>query len=149
MATQPNKEPAAAKKQIPVEAGLFYQPQSPGEKPYLIANKCKVCGYTCFPRLIMDCPRCQKKGTMETTQISGKGKLDTYSTCNSALPGFPMPTIQGYVLIGGARIWSQITGTDMTGKDLKVGQDMELVIEKLRDDADGNEIISYKFRPVK
>ena len=137
------------KKQIPVEVGLFYQPQSPKEKPYLIANRCKVCGYTCFPRLISDCPRCQKKGTMETVQISGKGKLDTYSTCNSALPGFPMPTIQGYVLIGGARIWSQITGTDMTGKDLKAGMDVELVIEKLRDDAEGNEIISYKFRPVK
>ena len=149
MATQPNKEPAAAKKQIPVEAGLFYQPQSPTEKPYLIANKCKVCGYTCFPRLIMDCPRCLEHNTMETAHLSGKGKLDTYSTCNSALPGFPMPTIQGYILIGGARIWSQITGTDLTGKDLKSGMDVELVIEKLRDDAEGNEIMSYKFRPVK
>jgi uncharacterized OB-fold protein len=147
MATEPKKE-SAAKKQIPVEAGLFYQPQSPKEKPYIIASRCKDCSYTCFPRLIMDCPRCQKKGTMETVQLSGTGKLDTYSTCFSALPGFPMPTIQGYVLIGGARIWSQITGTDMTGKELKVGADVELVIEKLRDDAEGNEIMSYKFRPV-
>jgi len=136
------------KKQIPVEEGLFYQPQKPGEKPYLIALRCKECGYTDFPRLIQDCPRCQKKGTMETVQLSGTGTLDTYSTCNSALPGFPMPTIQGYVEIGGARVWSQITGTDMTGAALKPGMEVELVIEKLRQDAEGNDIMSYKFRPV-
>jgi uncharacterized OB-fold protein len=148
MATQPD-EKTAGKKQVPVEEGLFYQPQSAQEKPYLIANRCQVCGYTCFPRLIMDCPRCLKHDTMETIHISGKGKLDTYSTCNAALPGFPAPTIQGYVLIGGARIWSQITGTDMSGAELKSGMDVELVIDKLREDAEGNEIMSYKFRPVK
>src|SRR4030042_3935539 len=148
MAQQPNTAPAPGTKQVPVEEGLFNQPKSPDEKPYLIGARCRECGYTCFPRLILECPRCQKKGTMDTTNISGKGKLDTFSTCNSALPGFPMPTIQGFVLIGGARIWTQITGTDMTGKDLKVGMEMELVIEKLREDAEGNEIMSYKFRPV-
>jgi uncharacterized OB-fold protein len=97
----------------------------------------------------MVCPRCLKNGTMEIAHVSGKGTLDTYSTCFAALPGFPAPTIQGYVLIGGARIWTQITGTDMSGADLKTGMDVELVIEKLRDDADGNEIVSYKFQPVK
>ena len=97
----------------------------------------------------MDCPRCQKHGTMETFHLSRKGKLDTYSTCNAALPGFPAPTIQGYILIEGARIWSQITGTDMSGAELKSGMDMELVIDKLHEDAEGNEIMSYKFRPVK
>ena len=148
MAQQPSTVPAPGTKQVPVEEGLFNQPKSPNEMPYLIGARCRECGYTCFPRLILECPRCQKKGNMETTHISGKGKLDTFSTCNSALPGFPMPTIQGYVLIGGARIWTQITGTDMTGKDLKVGMEMELVIEKLREDAEGNEIMSYKFRPV-
>jgi len=141
-------KPTAGKKQVPVEEGLFYQPQSPKEKPYLIGAKCKYCGYTCFPRLLV-CPRCQKRDSMELFHLSGKGKLDTFSTCNSALPGFPAPTIQGYVEIDGARIWTLITGTDLTGAELKFGMEMELVIEKLRDDAStGNEIISYKFRPV-
>jgi uncharacterized OB-fold protein len=148
MATPPDEKPAA-KKQVPVEEGLFRQPQALGEQPYLIAARCHVCGYTCFPKLIMDCPRCQKHDTMETVHLAGKGKLDTYSTCNAALPGFPAPTIQGYVLIGGARIWTQITGTDLSGTELKSGLDVELVIEKLREDAAGNEIMSYKFRPVK
>ena len=149
MATHPNETPASDGKQVPVEEGLFYQPQSPEEKPYLIAERCRECGYICFPRLVMDCPRCQKHDTMETFYLSGKGKLDTYSTCNAALPGFPAPTIQGYILIEGARIWSQITGTDMSGAELKSGMEMELVIDKLHEDSEGNEIMSYKFRPVK
>jgi uncharacterized OB-fold protein len=144
-----SQENPVGKRQVPVEEGLFYQPQSPGEQPYLIANRCRVCGYTCFPRLITDCPRCQEHGTMEMVHLAGKGKLDTFSTCNAALPGFPAPTIQGYVLIGGARLWSQITDTEMSGAELKSGMDVELVIAKLRDDADGNEVVSYKFRPVK
>jgi uncharacterized OB-fold protein len=141
-------KPTGDKKQIPVEEGLFYQPQFPKEKPYLIGARCKLCGYTCFPRLLV-CPKCLKRDSMETFHMSGKARLDTFSTCNSALPGFPAPTLQGYVLIEGARIWTLITGTDLTGAELKPGIEMELVIEKLREDSGGNEIMSYKFRPVK
>jgi uncharacterized OB-fold protein len=32
---------------------------------------------------------------------------------------------------------------------LKIGMDVDLVIGKVREDAEGNEIISYQFRPVK
>jgi uncharacterized OB-fold protein len=141
-------EPTSGNKQIPVEEGIFYQPQSPEEKPYLIGVRCKFCGYTCFPRLMV-CPNCLKRDSLETYHIYGRGKLDTFSTCNSALPGFPAPTLQGYVVIEGARIWTLITGTDLTGAELKPGIEMELVIEKLREDSGGNEIMSYKFRPVK
>ena len=146
MAQEPSTTPAPDKKQILVEEGLFYQPKSPQEKPYLIGARCRECGYTCFPSLMV-CPRCLKDGTMEKAHLSGKGILDTFSTCNAALPGFPAPTIQGYILIDGARIWSLITGTDPSGNELRSGMDMELVIEKLREDA-GSEIISYKFKPI-
>jgi uncharacterized OB-fold protein len=148
MADSSATEPTAGKKQIPVEEGIFYQPQSPDEKPYLIGVRCKLCGYTCFPRLMV-CPNCLKRDSLETYHIYGRGKLDTFSTCNSALPGFPAPTVQGYVLIEGARVWTLITGTDLTAAELKSGMEMELVIEKLREDSGGNDIMSYKFRPVK
>lgn len=148
MADSPTIKPTAGQKQIPVEEGIFYQPQSTKEKPYLIGVRCKLCGYTCFPRL-MFCPKCLKRGSLETYHICGRGKLDAFSTCNSALPGFPSPTVQGYVLIEGARIWTLITGTDLTGVELKPGMEMELVVEKLREDSSGAEIMSYKFRPVK
>jgi len=147
---QSNNEPATGKKQIPVQEGLFYQPKSPDEKPYLIGARCAVCGYVSFPKLMV-CPRCIKQGTMEEAHIGGKGKVDMFSTCYAALPGFKAPSIQGFInLEEGGRIWSLISGVDPSDEDaIKTGMDVELVIEKLREDAEGNEIMSYKFRPVK
>ena len=149
MANQSNDEPETGKKQIPVQEDLFYQPQSPEENPYLIGSKCNVCGYISFPKLMV-CPRCVKPDTMEEVHLGGKGKIDMFSTCYAALPGFKAPSIQGYInLEEGARIWSLITGIEPDDKALKAGMDVELVIEKLREDSEGNEIMSYKFRPVK
>lgn len=140
---------SVARRQIPVQPGIFYQPQAPGEKPYLISTKCKTCGYIAFPK-VLACPRCMKPDTMVEAHFGAKGKLDTFSTCNAALPGFPAPSIQAYVnLDDGARIWSQITGTDLSGKDLKIGMEVELVIEKLREESDGTEVMSFKYRPIK
>ena len=149
MAKQSNNESATTKNQIPVQEDLFYQPQSPEEKPYLIGSKCTICGYISFPKLMV-CPRCVKKDTMKEVHLSGKGKIDTFSTCYAALPGFQAPSIQGYIILEeGARIWSLITGTEPSDEALKFGMDVELVIAKVREDADGNEIMSYQFRPVK
>ena len=149
MTESPSNESMIKKKQVPVQEGLFYQPESPEEKPYLIGAKCRVCGYTSFPKLQV-CPQCVLKDTMEEIHLSGKGKIDTYSICNAALPGFKAPSIQGYIsLEEGARFWSLITGVEPSDEMLKIGMDVELVIGKLRDDAEGNEVMSYQFRPVK
>lgn len=83
MAEPSNSEPATGKKQVPVQEGLFYQPGSPDEKPYLIGARCAVCGYMSFPRLMV-CPRCIKQGTMEEAHIGHKGKVDMFSTCYAA-----------------------------------------------------------------
>ena len=149
MTESSSSESVTEKKQVPVQEGLFYQPESPEEKPYLIGAKCRICGYISFPKLQV-CPQCILKDTMEEMHLSGKGKIDTYSICNAALPGFEAPSIQGYIsLEEGARFWSLITGVEPSDEALKIGMDVELVIGKLRDDADGNEVMSYQFRPVK
>ena len=149
MAEPSSSEPPTSKKQVPVQDGLFYQPRSREERPYLIGTKCHICGYISFPKLLV-CPRCVKKETMEEIHLGGKGKIDTFSTCNVALPGFKAPSIQAYIhLEEGARIWSLITGVEPSDEMLKIGTDVELVIGKLREDAAGNEIMSYQFRPVK
>ncbi len=149
MTDQLNNDSENEKRRIPVQEGLFYQPESPEEKPYLIGSKCNVCGYVSFPKLLV-CPCCVKKDTMEEMHISGKGKIDTFSVCYAALPGFQAPSIQAYIYLEeGARIWSLITGVEPSDESLKIGMDVELVIGRLREDTDGNEIISYQFRPVK
>lgn len=144
-----NTESVMEKKQIPVQEGLFFLPSSPEEKPYLIGARCRICGYISFPKLLV-CPCCVKKDTMEEMHISGKGTIDTFSICYAVLPGFEAPSIQAYInLEEGARIWSLITGVDPSDEMLKIGTDVELEIGKLREDAAGNEIVSYQFKPVK
>jgi uncharacterized OB-fold protein len=140
---------STGKKQVPIEEGLFYQPASQEEKPYLIGSKCSLCGNVTFPKMKV-CPRCAKKDTMIEVHLSGRGKLDTFSIVNAALPGFKAPSIQAYVnLEEGPRIWSLITGVEPDEKALKIGMDVELVVAKVREDAQGNEVISYQFRPAK
>jgi uncharacterized OB-fold protein len=60
-----------------------------------------------------------------------------------------MPSIQAYInLDDGPRIWSLVTGCEPSDGALSIGMEMEMVIAKVREDADGNDIISYQFKPA-
>ena len=135
------------KKQIPIEEGIFKESEK-GE-PLLIGNRCKVCGMAAFPKAPV-CPKCLQKDTMEEALLKGKGKLFSYSIVNAALPGFKMPSIQAYIdLDDGPRIWSLVTDCEPSDDALKTGMEMEMVIAKVKEDKNGNDLISYQFRPVK
>jgi uncharacterized OB-fold protein len=137
-----------SQKGVPIEEGLFTEPSSPGETPYLIGSRCRVCGLAAFPRTPV-CPKCMKKDTMEEARICGRGKLDSFSIVHAALPGFQAPSIQAYInLDEGPRIWSLVTGCDPSEEALNPGMDMEMVIEKVREDEMGNDLISYQFKPA-
>lgn len=149
MGSQLNESSQTGKKQIPVAEGLFYKPSAPGEKPYLIGSKCNGCGYLTFPKIPI-CPRCAKKGTMEEIHLSGRGKVESFTIVWSPLPGFKAPSVQSYIKLDeGITIWSLMTDCEPSEDALNIGMDVELVIGKVREDAEGNEVISYQFRPVK
>lgn len=136
------------KQRKPIEEGLFYVPSSPDESPYLIGSKCTICGNVTWPKRGV-CPSCVRKDTMEEYHIYRGGALNTFSIVNAALPGFKAPSIQAYVdLDDGPRIWSLITGIEPDEKKLKIGMKVELVVEKVREDKEGNDVVSYMFRPV-
>lgn len=135
-------------KSIPIEEGLFIEPSPPDRTPYLIGTRCKACGLSVFPKTPV-CPKCMKKDTMEEALLRGRGKLDSFSIVHAALPGFKAPSIQAYInLEDGPTIWSLVTGCEPSEQTLKPGMDMEMVIEKVRKDEDGNDLISYQFKPV-
>ena len=136
------------KKRMPIEEGLFHVPTSDQDKPYLVGSKCSDCGNVTFPKREA-CPRCVKRGTMSEYHIYGKGKLNTFSIVNAALPGFKAPSIQAYVdLDEGPHIWSLITGIEPDPALLRIGMELELVVEKVREDREGNEYLGYQFRPA-
>jgi len=117
-------------------------------KPYLIGSKCRACGYVDFPPKVV-CPACVTNGSMEEVQLSSRGKIDTFSVLHVGAPGFTVPYILAYVVLPeGPRVLSQITGCEPSEDSLEIGIDVELVIEKIREDEQGNEVKSYKFRPV-
>ena len=143
------KEPKNEETRQPlVEEGLFTIPSSSSEEPHLIGSQCKVCGEVVFPKQ-MGCPNCCSEDVGEVL-IGPKGKLYSFTNVNHPVPeGYkgPIPFGVGMVdMTEGVRVEAHLTEYDP--EKLKVGMDMILIIDKLFDDEEGNEIIGFKFKPL-
>ena len=138
----------SGKKQVPVREGYFHQATSPSDESYLIGSRCNVCGYVSFPKRDV-CPACLKENTMEETRLSSRGKIYSYSVLHIPLPGFKAPYIIARTeLPEGPRVTSPVTGCEPAEGALEIGTDVELVIGKISEDKEGNDVIGYMFRPV-
>jgi uncharacterized OB-fold protein len=132
---------------IPFKEGLMHLSSSAGDESYLIGSKCKACGAVAFPKRVV-CHKCLSQDMAEIP-LSKKGKLASFIVSWAAPSGFTPPLIMGYIdLPEGVRFLSVITGCKPSPQALELGQEMELVIEKLRTDADGNHVMIYKYKPV-
>ena len=49
----------------------------------------------------------------------------------------------------GASVFTLITGCEVRDDALDLGEDMELTLEKVGTDSRGNNLIGWKFKPVK
>lgn len=143
-----NSERKPGKKQILIRESYFHQATSPSDKSYLIGSKCNLCGYVSFPKRLV-CPACLKENTMEEIKLSRMGKIYSYSVLHVSLPGFPAPYIIARTeLPEGPRVTSLITGCEPVEGALEIGTKVELVIGKITEDKEGNDVISYMFHPV-
>jgi len=143
----------SGKKQVPIMEGLFTWPS---KEPRLIGNKCKKCGKSFFP-VTFRCPDPSCMGDeMEEIHLSPRGKLWSYTIEYYPLPPPYQIPKEGFKPFGigqvefpeQIRVAGIIIGCDPE-KDLKIDMDMELVIDKLYDDDEGNDVMGWKFRPVK
>jgi uncharacterized OB-fold protein len=84
------------------------------------------------------------------TKLSSKGKIYNYTIVEQKPPAYykgEVPYALGFVeLPEGVRLRSLFTGCNLN--DLNVGMEVEMVIERLFENDEGDEIITYKFRPV-
>lgn len=132
-----------------IKEELFTEPSIPGDEPQLIGSKCTSCGEVFFPRRRI-CTNCQNTN-LEEIKLSQRGKIYSFTVVTQRPPEYykgSVPYAFGYVeLAEGVRVQTLFTGCDLDA--LKIGMDVKLVIEKLYEDDEGNEIIAYKFRPVK
>lgn len=135
-----------AVKKIPVREGLWTEE----DNPHLIGSQCQSCGEVFFPkREGLLCSNCQS-GDLKEIILSRRGKIYSNTIVMQRPPVYyqgEVPYALGFVeLPEGIRIETLFTGC--SPDDLHIGMDVEMVIDKLSDDEQGNEVVTYKFRPV-
>ncbi len=139
-------EQAQAKKAVSFNPMELELASAQGQKARLIGTKCRSCGEYFLGKKRL-CGKCFKSDLEEVT-LSQKGELYSYTIIHVAPPGWTggVPYAIGSVeLAEGMRVDSQIVGCDF--KSLKVGMKMELAIEKAKEDAGGNDVMVYRWRP--
>lgn len=138
--------------QVPVTDGVFTWPS---EQLHLLGSRCTTCGNHMFP-VQSGCPKCMGVDT-EIVELADRGHLWTWT-----VQGFPpkappfignddpktfQPFGVGYVeLPGQVKVESRLTVADPA--QLQIGMEMQLVIEPIGTDGDGNEIVTFAFAPV-
>ncbi|MCR9103918.1 MAG: OB-fold domain-containing protein [Gammaproteobacteria bacterium] len=137
--------------QVPIAEGLFTWP---ADQPALLCSRCQHCGIASFP-VADSCMACSGQ-EVSVEELPNQGTLWTW-TVQHFMPKTPynsgetMETFKpygvGYVeLPGGVRVEGRLTESDP--QKLQIGMPMEVVFAPYRTDDDGNEVISFFFRPV-
>jgi uncharacterized OB-fold protein len=133
----------------PIADGLF----TVGADPRLIGSRCTDCGIVTFPSQD-SCPRC---GTVSMAEhlLARRGRLWAWTTQSFPPPAPPylgaagddfVPFGVGYVELGDVKVEARLTEPDPAV--LVHGMPMELVLVPFRTDADGNDVVTFAFRPV-
>ena len=141
---------SAGIKQIPITEGFFTWP---ADEPRLIGGRCKSCGRYFFPKAYpLHKIGCHKQ-EIEEVLLNKRGKLRSH-TWQYYEPPPPYKGPSPFVPYGIAMVelpeGLNVVGI-MTGcsrENLKMGMDVELVVEALYRDKRGNEYLTWKFRPA-
>lgn len=136
---------------VPVAEGLFTWPS---DNPALLASRCKQCGIATFPAA-ESCMACSGQD-VSIEELPKKGTLWTW-TVQQFMPKSPYhsnetpetfrPYGVGYVeLPGGVRVEARLTENDP--QKLHIGMEMELLFDTYRVEENGDEVISFFFKPA-
>ena len=113
---------------------------------HLVGSHCKKCGQNYFPSMEI-CPKCFAEGEMEKMMLSNQGKLYSYSIVYVGPKEFTTQYAVGYAdFPEGVRVLGQLTTVDPA--ELKVDMIVQSELGRIAVDEQGNEVVSYKFRPI-
>jgi uncharacterized OB-fold protein len=137
------------KVRVPIEPGFFTVPDDPATPPRLLGSRCGACGEHFFPRRFV-CARCLAEGTQDV-ELSTRGTLHTWTYVHFPLFGSKRADHAGGYGVGqvdlpeGPRVQAVLSG----GPDaFVVGMQMELELETLRENKEGQDVVIHRFRPV-
>ena len=136
---------------VPVADGIFTWP---ADEPQLIGSRCIACGIITFPAQDA-CPRCAGTAMAEHL-LARRGRLWAWTTQHFPPPSPPytgptgdafVPFGVGYVeLTDEVKVETRLT--EAAPAALSTGMEMELVLVPFRTDGEGNEVMTFAFRPV-
>lgn len=108
----------------------------------VMGTVCKDCGMVFFPPRA-DCCQCLSSN-IEWFEVSGPGKLVTYSTLKYAPIGFEddLPYSIAVLDYGKYKVFGRIAG-DVPEDEIKIGMEMKTVVNKLPNDQ-----LNYVFQRV-
>jgi uncharacterized OB-fold protein len=125
----------------------------PDDNPQLIGSTCGSCGATTFPAQ-QRCPKCSV-GDMSQVLLPRRGTLVAWTT-QGFPPGPPYkgPTGKAFVPFGVGlvelgdviRVEGRLTENDPS--KLEFGMPVELTMIPFTTDDDGDEIVTFAFKPV-
>jgi uncharacterized OB-fold protein len=133
---------------VPIEPGYFTIPEDRDEPPMLLGSRCNACSETFYPRREV-CASCLHRGTSDIS-MGPRGTLYTWTYLYAPLFNSQRAADGGYAvgqvdLPEGPRVQAVLKGGP---DDFSIGMNMQLELETLRDDAEGREIVIYRFCPL-
>jgi uncharacterized OB-fold protein len=131
-----------------------------GEAPALLGSRCTTCATTYFPPLPADrqgfCrnPACDGEG-FESVELSRRGSVWSYTDAQYQPPApYVSPTdpyepfaLAAVELDEGITVLGQVADGYGVG-DLRVGAEVELVVETLNQDDEGADLLIWRWKPV-
>lgn len=139
------------KKRTPICEGLFTWPS---DNPALLGSRCHQCGITEFPQK-QSCPACGSED-VGVEELPRRGKLWSW-TIQGFMPKTPYrsdetpetftPYGVGYIELPGA-VCVESRLMENTADALRIGMEMELVVDTFRHDESGDEVVGFAFRAV-
>lgn len=141
-----------SKQQVPAIEGWYTMD---ADNPHLIGTRCKGCGTYFFPKLTTYCrnPACDST-EFDEVELSNRGKVWSYTNA-CYKPPEPFVAAEPYVPYAIAAVELDqekmiVLGQVVAGvgvEQLKVGQQMRMVLETLHEDGDQAKQI-WKWKPV-
>ncbi|MFN7951659.1 MAG: OB-fold domain-containing protein [bacterium] len=143
---------STAKTEVPAVEGWF---AADGDGPHLIGGQCEKCGTFSFPREPLYCknPACDSSA-IRAVPLSRRGRIWSYTNaCYQPPP--PYVAAQPFVPFAIAAVELEREGLVVMGQlaegvrveDVRVGQEVELIVETLFEDAERRHLV-WKWKPL-
>ncbi len=122
-------------------------PETPDEKPYLKGIRCLNCGAAYLaPRIA--CSKCYERERLAEIKLSDHGTVYVYTIVYQSFPGIETPYVVAVIdLPEGCSVNATLVDIESKPENIKWGMPVTMLTKPVRTDREGNEVISFFFRP--